>query len=531
MAGDPALASDAGLYRSLWEKPRLDFLLRDSQIPIYEDMKAKLWGSGGYRAPSGPERRYILKCHRRWGKSFGVGAIAVELALTLANSRTYWAAETGRQVEKQILPNFRVLLETCPNDLRPVWHKADGLWHFPTTGSEIHIAGCEDEMKADRLRGDGADLFVIDEAGSIDPLRYVYRSIALWMVADRGGRIIMPSSPARRYDHPFTEYSRLAAAGDGGYARRTVYDSKWPDALIEELAEECGGTETAAWKREALAEDVIDEEIVLLPAFDPDVHVASEPIERPEWALCYTVGDAGWYPDFFAILWGWVDYERAKLVVKADWLGHNAGTKELADVWHAGEEEHFHGIKRWDGSEILQQWGPPPPPADGVFRPDKPGPVVGKHRPFARILDGEPRLRSDLSREDGISFAPANNVDPDAQFHKLNRDFADMKIEIDPAATAVIAHTQAAHRGRNGKLARSDVHGHYDAMRALAYFSVMAVRHVDPRPPAWKLDPNLAVPPALKRLQGSQATRALNEVVKPRTWSPNRGKKLSRFVR
>lgn len=446
-----------------WEIGELSWVLRENQLDIYEDMLAQLWGEGGYEKPNGPQRRYILKCHRRFGKSFLVAVILCEFALRVPNARLYWAAETSKQVTRIILPNMRKLLETCPDHVRPVWNKSEGCWRFPTTGAELHIAGCEDEEKADRLRGDGADVFVIDEAGSIRPLKYVYQSIALWMAADRGGRIIMPSSPAKVAGHPFTEYSRLAETGEGGFAKRTIYDSNWSADLVDELARECGGKETSTWKREAEAEDAVDEEGQIIAEFNLEKHVRRSKV--PDYAIAMVAIDPG-TSHLCAVLWAYIDWARQKLVVQRSWAKRNASTPEVAKALKDGEEllwNHPNGIslKFWNGKEMVAN-------------------------PYRRVSDTDARLILDLVKVHKLRVSPTAKDDADAARQALRTAFYYDQIEIWPDSGPLADHLfHGRWNDKRTAWATHDVYGHFDCIAALIYLwrNVRPLLQKNPLPP------------------------------------------------
>lgn len=455
---------DDAAIAEAWAAGELAWLMRPHQREVYEDMRNVLWG-GSYVQPRGTERRYVLKCHRRYGKSFGCGGIAAELCIQVPGSRVYWAAETQKQVTRIILPNMRKLLESCPEHIRPEWKKADGYWLWPN-GSEIHIAGCEDEEKADRLRGDGADLFIIDEAGSIKPLRYVYRSIALWMVADRGGRIIMPSSPAKSPAHDFTSYCLLAEQGEGGYSKRTVHDSEWSSDLLDELAKECGGAETAEWKREALAEDVIDASRAIVPEYDDEAHVAALP--RPEHARGYVGMDPG-LRDLCGIVMGYWDFERAQLVVTHDWAMGNAATWKVAGAIKDLEQQAFTGLSHWDE----ESWEYKPAPA-------------------GRVSDTEKRLIVDLAHDYQLVFRPAQKTEgKEASLNALRGAFRDRKIVIAPECVSLRAHLRGGMWNTSRTdFERSEALGHLDLIDALKYLWRIVERHIDPCAPEWATPPS-----------------------------------------
>jgi hypothetical protein len=261
----PKTFSNAQMAEALWRAGHLEYLLRPYQRLVYRSIKRELWATG-YLKPSPRNRRFILEICRRWGKSTLCALVAFELCIQKPGAKVYWAAETSKQVRKILRNVLRPLLYRCPKDMRPKWNSQDSFYAWPN-GSEIHIGGCEDESKADRLRGDGCDLFIIDEAGSIDILDYVYRNLAVFMALDRNGRVFMPSTPARSPGHAFTTYCVQAEMGDGGYARQDIYSANFTERQIEELAEDLGGKDTDDWKREALVQRVIDLLRAICPEF------------------------------------------------------------------------------------------------------------------------------------------------------------------------------------------------------------------------------------------------------------------------
>ena len=250
---------------AVWRAGHLEYLLRPYQREVYREIKRELWGTG-YLQPSPRQRRFILEICRRWGKSFLCALLAFELCIQKPGAKVYWAAETSKQVRKILRNVLRPLLSRCPEDMRPKWNREDSFYLWPN-GSEIHIGGCEDEAKADRLRGDGCDLFIIDEAGSIDILEYVYRNLAVFMALDRSGRVFMPSTPARTPGHAYTVYCLQAEMGVGGYARHDVHSAGFTAKQIEELAEDLDGYDSDDFQREALVQRVIDMKRAVVPEF------------------------------------------------------------------------------------------------------------------------------------------------------------------------------------------------------------------------------------------------------------------------
>ena len=447
---------DDTVIAELWRRGEIAYVLRDYQLEIYAQIRRELWGDGGYTKPSGKFRRWVLECCRRWGKSTVIAVIAIELCLCMPGARVYWAAETIKQVRKILRNVLRPILADCPADMRPEWNSVDGFYRF-ANGSELHISGCEDEAKADRLRGDGADLFVFDEAGSLDLLEYIYRSIALWMVADRGGRLLMASTPARKPGHPFTTYCELAESGESGFAHRDVYDSHFSQEVIEEIAEECGGFTTTEWQREGLALRVRDETRVIVPEFNPERHVVT-PGKVPEYAHCYEGMDPG-TRDKFGIVWAYWDFERAKLVVQRSYAESNVSTGPIADTLKTAERDLWQALTFWDGRK---------------FKPN----------PYLRVSDTDARLIGDLADEHGISVVPTAKDDAEAQLYALRNAFRADKIEIWEDSGPLAAQLKAgAWNDKRTDWDRSEVHGHFDCIAALIYLWRNVVRTLNPYPP------------------------------------------------
>jgi hypothetical protein len=466
---DLGTLTDAQLTDAAWRGGFLRWKLSEKQQGVYDEMKAQLWGDGGYLRPSGPQRRFIVKCCRRFGKTFINGVIAVELCMTLPHARVYWAAETAKQVKNMIAPNLRAILEDCPADLRPKYNAQDGVWAFPN-GAEIHAAGCEDESRADRLRGDGADLFILDEAGHITPLKYVYTSIALWMTAARMGRIVMPSSPAKSPGHAFTEYSILAESGEGGYAHRTVYQSDLTPQDIRELMRECGGEETVAWQREGMARDVVDQDRAIVPEFALLADELVGVVERPRYVTPLTWMDVGFHPDFTAVLFAYWNREIGAVVIEDELQIGQMTTDQLASA--LAEREHATWGEYWARLK-----------AEGSIEDDE-------GEPYQRISDISPQLLHDLSELHGLPFMPVHKATGtgergfvEATVNKLRMLVRDRQIRINPRCKNLIAHLKAGvwNKARSG-WERIDGYGHFDFIDALRYGVHHLDRQHDPSP-------------------------------------------------
>jgi len=110
-----------------------------------------------------------------------------------------------------------------------------------------------------------------------------------------------------------------------------------------------------------------------------------------------------------------------------------------------------------------------------------------KVAPYQRVTDVHLLFIRDVSVEHGLVFDPAPTDDAEAQRNALRAAIAADKIEFDPLAGAVIDHTRAAvWNAKRTDYDRTPVHGHFDALAALAIMwrHVFSVRNKSPFPPS-----------------------------------------------
>lgn len=445
LSADQAIAA-------LWKRGQLRYKLLPHQRGLYAELKHALWGDGGYTNPNGAQRKFFPELHRKYGKSTLCGIIACELALQKPGAIIYWAAETSIQVRRFLLPIMNTyVLNDCPQALRPEWKDAKGEFHFPN-GSVIILGGCDDESKCNRLRGPACDLFIADEAGQIGLLDYLYKSVVLWMVSRSGGRVLFPSTPATSPGHPYTRMCIAAEHGeDGAYARRVIWDSNLPPELVEELARECGGTDTAAWKREALCERVVDATRAVLPEFGAAKAVTVEAIERPEYFTPYVSADIGLGRDPTGVLFGYYDFKRALMVVEDELILGRMTT----DVFAAAviEKEQALWGAYWDKLERENPWTEP-----DIWR---------EPRRFGDLND---LVVSDLIKNHALTFTLTAKHDKHSAINEWRIWIKTSRTRIHPRCKQLIAQCEAGIWDRKHReYERIDGFGHFELLDCGTY--------------------------------------------------------------
>lgn len=406
------------------------------------------------------ERLFVINCSRQIGKSFFLCCKAIELCLKTPNTRVKYAAATQRMVKEIIHPLFRRILDDCPEQFRPKWRAQDGRFEF-YNGSQITVAGA-DNQNADRLRGTGMEFGIVDEAGFVEDLFYLIKDILMPQTLTTRGRILIASTPSKYAKHPFEFYYNRAKAR-GASITKTIYDNPLLSQKdIEFFIDESGGVETTTWKREYLAQFVIDEKLVVLPEFTPDLQLRIvAQYARPTRADKYVSMDVG-TRDFTFILFGYWDFRAAKLVIEDEIILQGSAevrTDFIADAVRSKE------IDLWNNE-----------------------------RPYFRVSDVEPILINDLNSLHNMQFVAVRQDSKEASVNELRLMLQKERVMINPRCKILVSHLESAMwddsiKSRN-KFKRIQGFGHFDGVDALLYMLRSVRRNHNPFPPEYVSETN-----------------------------------------
>ena len=415
----------ADLIRAVWAKGSCGYLLHEGQLEVRRLFKECR------------ERRFVLCCSRRYGKSFLACVLAIEHALQNTGASVRIAAPTAKMVRNIIEPHMRTILAECPESLRPKHHKQDGAWHFEKTGSFIHVAGC-DGGNAERHRGTDCSLAIVEEAGFVDELDYVVDDIFTPQLLTTNGRMMMLSSPPRTPAHPFVAYA-LSAQERGAYVHRTIHDAPHiSERLVEEFCAESGGERSTTWRREYLAQFVVDESRAIVPEFaeaEPDL---VQDWTRPEYYDAYVAADFG-YKDLTFVVLGYYDFDNDRHVIEDEVILEQSTSGQIAAAIREKERE---------------LWGEKEP---------------------MRIADADRIVLADIVNQHDMTILPARKDDREAAINALRICVSERRLIIHPRCKALRAHLRNGiwNKART-QFERSGGFGHFDGVAAAVYF----VRHV-----------------------------------------------------
>jgi len=205
-------------------------------------------------------KRKIIRAGRRGGKTVGVSILAVRAFL--AGNRVLYATPTQEQIDR--------FWEECKRALKePLEH---GIFYKNETRHIIELAGTQQRIRAktawdaDTLRGDYADLLILDEWQLMK--ENAWGLVGAPMLLDNNGDAVFiytpPSLESRtrsRARDPLhaAKMFRLAAQDRTGRWEAFSFPSyENPHISTEALAEVSGDLTSIAYRQEILAEDIED---------------------------------------------------------------------------------------------------------------------------------------------------------------------------------------------------------------------------------------------------------------------------------
>jgi len=391
---------------------------------------------------------YVWLCSRRIGKSVGLIGTSFEEAIKKPGSRILYLSKTTDNVREIVDQASTVVLATCPNHLKPHFNKNENKFVFQN-GSEIRIKGL-DQSGADTIRGVKGSLIILDEFCFMKNLNYTLDSILMPMCIAEGGRILMASSAPDSPGHESLGWIKKAQER-GAITVKTIYDCpRWSEKQLQLFIEEAGGEDSSTFKREYLAEIVVERDRAILPSFTEEkAQQIVTPRSMPDYYIpdTYVSLDIG-FRDLSVALFAWWDYENAKLVIQDE-------------VVLKGNEATTDNIARRIVQKEQELW---------------PGAV-----PHKRVCDTDPRLIEDLRKISNLNFRPTKKDNKEAQINQTNIMVGNNSIIIDPKCKTLISHCKYGIWNTNRtSFARTATLGHCDALDALLYMVRNIDRHRNP---------------------------------------------------
>jgi len=401
---------------------------------------------------------------RQSGKSVELAILALEQCLRKSNSIVKLLTDTKLHAQSIFDPIFKMLLEDCPENLKPTYIESKFTYHF-ANGSSIQLAG-SDNKHYERLRGQKSDLVLVDEAGFCDNLKHIVKSILLPTLTHTGGKIVLASTPPTDPDHDFYEFIEQAELNNT-LTKKTIYDNPLlKEEQVHRIIKEMGGENSPQFRREYLCEVIREEENVLFPEFTTDLE--NEIIKewpKPPFYDSYVSMDLG-YKDLTVILFGYYDFRADKVIIEDE-------------IVRTGKEMQLPDLTRDILKKESELWT---------------NPLTNETRkPYVRVSDINYIVTQEISRiSDGqIYFIPTKKDDNESALNNLRVMLASKKIIINPKCKTLIRHLRNCKWKsieKKSTFARSPDNGHYDAVDAAKYFVRSVVYTKNPYPSNYNMN-------------------------------------------
>lgn len=466
---------------------------------------------------SATKGRFVLEKGRRWGGTFFLLTLAFMTCLRKPGCRVVYGAPTLKHLTEFVLPAFTKISALLPEDIRPKYNSVNSHITFPNA-AWVHLFGCDDQRQADTGVGSDAELAIFDECGAkgmASLLKYVITSIFRPSLMTTGGRVVLGSSPARMPEHEFTIMCEQAEA-TGCYANRTIYDNPrltdaQRDAFIQEDATDEGLSledykKTDTFRREYMAERVIDKLLVCVPEWNDARTTQLVAVQRPEYFDGLVVLDYGGY-DPHCATFGYYHFPLASYVIEYEvMLRDGENTKLMVDALKAKEREAW-GTDRWEGTlkafedpqlmQALPAW----------LQGAEAGDVA---QPRWRWCDNDIELSRDLHQLHGYSVIPTSKDTLESMTNRTRVFVNSKKLFVHPRcvhtdrdlrSTTWLNHKRQDFARRGG--------GHGDGLACINY----GVRNLDqqrnPSPPGYGQQPGYRYPRSETKTLAERTAEAL----------------------
>lgn len=458
------------------------------------DAGQQAWVTRFEAAP--PHSSTVWKISRQRGKSyaalFGCGE---QYAQRTPGAIIRYLGQTGESAESILEPTFKQIFALCPDErLLPEPYRSTGrIGHELRWDNDATLvwSGTDNDTFR-RQRGPRSHRLLFDESGFYPKLPDVEQAL-LPSLQTTGGKALYLCSPPLSPGHEF-EARYKAAYAEKLSEHATIYDNPrlTPDDIRNLIAREAARLGMTAeeflvstyWRREYLAETVIEETRAALPSWNEQraATIVAE-VERPKFFDGYVGLDWG-FGDPHGGTFGYWDFARAMLVIEDEvWL-RQANTEQLAKAVKE-KETALWGVDRWAGAlyglqtvpELLASLESTPFLIEAARR-------EAPRQPFLRVGDDDLLVLADLHALHGLAVLPTRKDDNALQVNELDILVRSLQVRIHPRCKRLIKECGAVLWNKQRTDWERTSEGHGDVLKSLVYLLRNVRRHRDPRPPA-----------------------------------------------
>lgn len=442
--------SKQDLINEMWRRGSVSLIKLD---PAQKDIDERVKAS--------KEKIQVVLCGRRLGKSYWALVHAIETCLKKPNIIVKFLAPTKTQIDEIIEQIMPLVINDCPDELRPTQLKSKFTYKFHN-GSKLQLAG-NNNGHVEKLRGGFAHLCIVDEARDCDGLQNSVRSVLIPTTANTKGKIILLSTPPQDPEHDFIKFIEDADTKGTLIKKMTEENPRITQEEMQGMIDAYpGGVKNPEFRREFRCEILKNFEYSAVPEFTEDLE--KEIVldwKKPAYYDCYEAMDLG-FKDLTVVLFGYYDFKNAKLIVE----------DELVMNFQENENNLFKLVK-----EIQRK--------EGLNFTD---PMTNEIKsPSMRTSDINYIVMKEINNWSSglINFLPIKKDDKQAMVNSLRIMIQNKKIIINPRCKTLIAHLRNVKWSKSNKSIferNTEQSHHYDAVDALCYLIRVVEYNRNPYP-------------------------------------------------
>lgn len=424
----------------LWQRGNLTFKLHKGQ-KIINDFFNKMTG-----------QLFCCNISRQFGKTVYSVIKAIECALSKPNCIIRYGTAFLVDLMRFIIPAFNLIMDDAPKSVKGKLVRQGGSAFLFPNGSRIDLVGID--RNPDAMRGNSLDMVVVDEAGYVSSLKYLYESVIIPSTVHRPHcKILMVSSAPDSPDHDF-KYFADKANEQKAYVKLTIYDHPTiTKETIQRLADESGGLDSTTFRREYMCEFISDSNLQIIPEWNDGYIQDITKDEFYGFYSKYVSMDIG-YRDLTATIYGYYDFKRAALVIEDElhFNGPNETTETVSNKIKIKEKEI---------------WGDIAPPR--------------------RVADNNNlNLLQDMASIYKLIFAPTTKESLQAMVNKVRIMVMHGRILINPRCEYLIGCMRGGLWDKKKIMfSRNTKYFHYDHLAALIYMVRFLDTSTNPIPPTY----------------------------------------------
>jgi hypothetical protein len=425
-----------GLITECWKRGRLRYKLWNA---IQRKIEAKFQDCLARRTGI-----LFVNCTRGGGKTnWGVTKTLEYLRHPrIKRPQVFLATAYAEDLRTILIPTFESVMEDKPYQI-PIEHiPSKRMYVDHVTKGLAHYRGLD--LKRNSLRGNYADLVIIEECQNVRNLAYQWNYVVKQLFRHRPFPMaVFIGTPPETPDHDWVEIMEIAKLNDA-YVEATLDEHDMMSA--EEKAFMLKDLRPDAIQREYYCRLVIDKTRAIVPEWTDKL---AHEVLRDEFFQFYDVYegmDLG-VADQTVNLFGYYDFRNARAVIEDELVmsGPEMTTKLLSDAIKAKDADLWKCVGR-DGKPIVKT-------------------------PYLRIADNNNLLLlNDLSTMYGLPYAAVEKDELHAMVNKVREWIAAGRIIVHPRCKMLLGCLRTGiWDERRKQFSRSNVFGHYDALAALVY--------------------------------------------------------------